>query len=119
MTNGLKKASLVDVMSYVFKFLDNEKHIENNAKRQELLDLLCASKAIKSLVKDLKLNQKERHAKYRIKFTFYVRDMMHNKSSKISKWAAKNNSQGNEHILYYFIFKAMSYYFQTNQHNCK
>ena len=110
--NDLKRVSLVYVVSHVLKFLDNEKHIKNNAKRQELLNLLCTTNTINSLTKELfsKLKKlmvqnlnfkpKGRQAKYRIKFTFYVRDMMYDKSSKISKWASKNSLQGNDDNFY-------------------
>ena len=112
MANDLKRVSLVDVVSHVLKFLDNEKHIKNNAKRQELLNLLCTTSTINSLtkelfsklkelmVKNLNAKAKEIHAKYRIKFTFYIRDMMYDKSSKISKWASKNGLKGNDDNFY-------------------
>eukprot|EP00112_Aurelia_sp_Birch-Aquarium-sp1_P022053 Seg6091.1 transcript_id=Seg6091.1/GoldUCD/mRNA.D3Y31 product="hypothetical protein" protein_id=Seg6091.1/GoldUCD/D3Y31 len=112
MAKDLKGVSLVDVVRHVLKFLDNEKHIKNNAKRQELLKLLCTTNYINSLTKELfsklkklmvqnlNVKPKERQAKYRIKFTFHVRDMMYDKSSKISKWASKNSLQGNDDNFY-------------------
>lgn len=102
MAKKFRKIPSEIVQSYVVTFLNTEKHIFTHPSRKQLLESLKVSGEINDLVQHLlsKCNQimmlclktspKDRQSLYRIQYTFYVRDLMLNKSSQIVKWFEDN-----------------------------
>ncbi len=94
----LKKIELVPMKNCVLDLLKKEKHIEQNDRRKGILEDLKKTVAMSKLVSQLfskcisllkaglSYNSNDRHAKYRIAYTFYVRDALSDRSSQVMKW---------------------------------
>ncbi len=94
----LKKIELVPMKNCILDLLKKEKHIEQNDRRKGILEDLKKTVAMSKLVSQLfsmcisllkaglSYNFKDRDAKYRIAYTFYVRDALSCRSSQVMKW---------------------------------
>eukprot|EP00794_Sanderia_malayensis_P001109 gene1109-456_t len=100
--NFRKKTSVTTVANFTRRFLGSELHIQKNENRMKIVQMLEETdelertvrtfflKALKIAEECLRKKPKDRQSVYRVKFTFYVRDIIHQSSSPLSKWFNSN-----------------------------
>ena len=117
MTKRLRKIPINIVADFARQFINSELHVKEIENRMNVVQMIEETKEMENIVKNIyqkgiKFTEeslstilKDRQAVYKIRFTFYVRDMLSDSASNAMKWFNSNkmNMKGDKDYFFCVI----------------